>query len=155
MTSRRRLKRTVPSNSRTPFVADPNDVLQVNITTCGGSACPAQVCPAQGFSRMCPAARMYPRVCAETRPFLQPNRRVTSIRLSADTYVMKRRQIRASGLGHLVGWPRSHAASVTEGYMPVGCENKAQHTRLPCSGDLAEQRLQQGRRLVGGRRNRV
>ena len=43
--------------------------------------------------------------------------------------VMKGGQIQASGLDHLAGWPRSHVAVVTEGYVPVVCENEAQ--RLP------------------------
>ena len=62
-TGRGRLKRTFPSSSNTPVVADPRR-LQVNIITCGGSASPAARSrvqlkgSAQGFSsrfsRKCP-----------------------------------------------------------------------------------------------------
>ena len=44
----------------------------------------------------------------------------------ADMQVMKGGQIQASGLDHPVGWPRSHVAVVTEGYVPVVCESEAQ-----------------------------
>ena len=40
--------------------------------------------------------------------------------------VMMGGQIQASGLDQLVGWPRSHVAVVTEGYVPVVCESEAQ-----------------------------
>ena len=48
------------------------------------------------------------------------------MRLSADMQVMKGRQFQANGLDHLVGWPHRHVAVVTEGYVPVVCENGTQ-----------------------------
>ena len=50
--------------------------------------------------------------------------------------VMKGRQIQASGLDHLVGWPRSHVAVATKGCVPVVCESEAQrlaaHPKSAC-----------------------
>ena len=100
---------------------------------------PAQVCATQGFSRTHPASRIYPLVCAETRPLStsqllgqQPesscNPTVASHQsgLVLIMQVMKGGQIQASGLDHPVGWPRSHVAVVTKGYVPVVCESEAQ-----------------------------
>ena len=71
-------------------------------------------------------------VVRDNRKLVEPNRRVTPIRLSADMQVMKGGQIQASGLDHLVGWPRSHVASlvVTEGYVLVVCESEAQRSTV-------------------------
>ena len=97
------------------------------------------MCATQGFSRTHPASRIYPLVCAETRPLFtsqllgqQPesgcNPTVASHQSSLVLImqVMKGGQIQASGLYHPVGWPRSHIAVVTKGYVPVVCESEAQ-----------------------------
>ena len=39
--------------------------------------------------------------------------------------VMKGGEIQASGLDHPVGWPRSHVAVATKGYVPVVYESEA------------------------------
>ena len=51
--------------------------------------------------------------------------------------VMKGEQIQASGLDYLVELPRSHVAVVTEGYVPMVCENGTQ--RLPPNYGVANQ----------------
>ena len=53
---------------------------------------------------------------------------------------MNGRQIQASGLDHLVGWPRSHVAVVTKGCVVVVCENEAQRL-VELTGDAKMQQI--------------
>ena len=73
-----------------------------------------------------PVVRQPESSCNPTVASRQLNRIKYHTLLSADMQVMKGEQIQASGLDYLVGLHRSHVAVVTEGYVPVVCENGTQ-----------------------------
>ena len=110
-------------------------MLQINTVMCGELASPGVRYPRvqQNISglpnvstsmRGDPAFIHFP-VVRQPESCCNPSR-VTSIWLNADMQVITGGQIQASGLGHPVGWSRSHVAVVTEGYVPVVCESEAQ-----------------------------